>query len=117
MKVRPLTNNLFTAEKISLSGFKTNDSAITLGFRAEDAKIQTKKAQSATNNQISATIYTLELLGDSTMVSFQIADTLISVKAPKDYSAKIGDVVKIQIPISACHLFDTENGTRVEETH
>ena len=100
-----------------MSVFKTNDGSVTLGFRAEDAAIQTMKTETATTNQISATIYTLELLGDSTMVSFQIANSLISVKAPKDYSAKIGDIVKIQIPISACHLFDTENGTRVEETH
>ena len=112
-----ITNNQFKAEKINLSGFKTNDGSVTLGFRAEDAAIQTMKTETATTNQISATIYTLELLGDSTMVSFQIANSLISVKAPKDYSAKIGDVVKIQIPISACHLFHTENGTRVEETH
>ena len=112
-----ITNNLFKAEKINLSGFKTNDGSVTLGFRAEDAAIQTMKTETATTNQISATIYTLELLGDSTMVSFQIANSLVSVKAPKDYSAKIGDVVKIQIPISACHLFDTENGTRIEETH
>ena len=112
-----ITNNLFKAEKINLSGFKTDDGYVTLGFRAEDAAIQTMKTETATTNHISATIYTLELLGDSTMVSFQIANSLVSVKAPKDYSAKIGDVVKIQIPISACHLFDTENGTRVEETH
>ena len=110
-----IINNQFNAENISLNGFKTNDGAITLGFRAEDAEIQTKETKSATNNQISAPIYTLELLGDSTMVSFQIADSLISVKAPKDYSAKIGDVVNIQIPIRACHLFNTENGTRIKE--
>ncbi|MDC0395109.1 TOBE domain-containing protein [Alphaproteobacteria bacterium] len=111
-----IINNQFKAEKISLSGFNANDGAITLGFRAEDAAIQTKETKSATTNQISATIYTLELLGDSTMVSFQIADSLISVKASKDYSAKIGDVVNIDIPISACHLFNTENGSRIEET-
>ncbi|MEK9532219.1 MAG: ABC transporter ATP-binding protein [Alphaproteobacteria bacterium] len=111
-----IINNQFNAENISISGFKTNDGAITLGFRAEDATIQTKETQSETNNQISAPIYTLELLGDSTMVSFQIADSLISVKAPKDYSAKIGDLVNIQIPIRACHLFNTENGKRIKET-
>ncbi len=111
-----IINNQFNAENISMSGFKINDGAITLGFRAEDATIQTKETQSETNNQISAPIYTLELLGDSTMVSFQLADSLISVKAPKDYSAKIGDLVNIQIPIRACHLFNTENGKRIKET-
>jgi multiple sugar transport system ATP-binding protein len=110
-----IINNQFKAENISLSGFKTNDGAITLGFRAEDAAIQTKETKSATNNQITAPIYTLELLGDSTMVSFQIADSLISVKASKDYSAKIGDVVNIEIPINACHLFNTESGIRIKE--
>ena len=41
------------------------------------------------------------------MISFQISGTLISVKAAKDYSAKIGDIVTINIANSACHLFNT----------
>ena len=67
-----IINNQFKAENISLSGFKTNDGAITLGFRAEDAAIQTKETKPATNNQITAPIYTLELLGDSTMSPFRL---------------------------------------------
>ena len=35
------------------------------------------------SNEFSSAIYSIELLGDSTMISFQISDTLISVKAAK----------------------------------
>ena len=111
-----ITKNYFKAENINLNGFKANEGAVTLGFRAEDALIKENKSKATSSNLISATIYTLELLGDSTMVSFQIAGSLISIKAPKDYIAKIGDVVDIQIPINACHLFETESGLRIEET-
>ena len=49
------------------------------------------------------------------MISFQISGTLISVKAAKDYSAKIGDIVTINIANSACHLFNTDTGTLIKE--
>ena len=111
-----ITKNNFKAENIILDGFKATEGPVTLGFRAEDAFIKENKSKATSSNLISASIYTLELLGDSTMVSFQIAGSLISIKAPKDYIAKIGDVVDIQIPINACHLFDTESGLRIEET-
>ena len=111
-----ITKNNFKAENIILDGFKATEGPVTLGFRAEDAFIKENKSKATSSNLISASIYTLELLGDSTMVSFQIAGSLISIKAPKDYIAKIGDVVDIQIPINACHLFETESGLRIEET-
>ena len=111
-----ITKNNFKAENIILDGFKATEGPVTLGFRAEDAFIKENKSKATSSNLISASIYTLELLGDSTMVSFQIAGSLISIKAPKDYIAKIGDVVDIQIPINACHLFNTESGLRIEET-
>ena len=72
-----------------------------------------KKSQNS--NEFSSAIYSIELLGDSTMISFQISGTLISVKAAKDYSAKIGDIVTINIANSACHLFNTDTGTLIKE--
>ncbi len=63
--------------------------------------------------EINAPIYTLELLGDATMVSVRIGGALVSVKADKSFRAEIDDPVSIQVHKDHCHLFDTASGARV----
>lgn len=110
-----IKNNTFESGSIRLDRFKIDDGDVTVGFRAEDAIIQTTKTKPKNSNEFSSAIYSIELLGDSTMISFQISGTLISVKAAKDYSAKIGDIVTINIANSACHLFNTNTGMLIKE--
>ena len=99
----------FTAEHVSLEGLHIADGQITLGFRAEDAAVVKN------GGQINAPIYTMELLGDATMISVRIAGALVSVKADKTFRAEIGDVVSISVPSSACHLFDSATGARIAD--
>ena len=80
----------------------------TLGFRAEDASVV------ESGGQIDAPIYTLELLGDATMVSVRIAGALVSVRADKSFRAAIGDMVSISVPKEICHLFDGTSGARIK---
>jgi multiple sugar transport system ATP-binding protein len=84
------------------------DGKVTLGFRAEDSEV------TDSGGQINAPIYTLELLGDATMVSVRIGGALVSAKADKTYRAEIGDMVSIRIPPEHCHLFDTATGARID---
>lgn len=102
-----VANGVFTAENTSLGGLAAADGAVTLGFRAEDAQVVPD------GGQINAPIYTLEMLGDATMVTVRIDGALVSVKTDKNYRAEIDDMVSIQVPIDHCHLFDTETGARV----
>ncbi len=97
----------FTAENMQISGLDAPDGPLTLGFRAEDAQVVAGSAQ------INAPIYTMELLGDATMVSVRINGALVSVKADKTYRAGIDDQVSIHIPTEHCHLFDAETGARL----
>ena len=97
----------FTAEHVSLEGLRIADGQMILGFRAEDAAVVEN------GGQINAPIYTMELLGDATMISVRIGGALVSVKADKTFRAEIGDVVSISVPSSACHLFDTSTGMRI----
>ena len=83
----------------------TPDGEVTLGFRAEDAGVV------GTGGQLNAAIYTMELLGDATMVSVRIGGSLVSVKADKSYRAEISDSVSISVPQQQCHLFDATTGT------
>ena len=77
---------------------------VTLGFRAEDATL------AAEGGQIAAPIYSVELLGEATMISMRVGGELVSIKTTKDYRAEIGDAVRVTIPAAACHLFDRSTG-------
>jgi multiple sugar transport system ATP-binding protein len=63
--------------------------------------------------QIVAPIYTLELLGDATMITVRAGGALVSVKAHKDFRAGIGDRAAIRLAPELCHLFDAESGARL----
>ena len=103
-----LSNGVFQGEGIRVEGLPANVSGnITLGFRAEDAEIVEG------NGQISAPMYSIELLGEASMITWRLGGALISIKTNKDYRAEIGDVVDARIPAGICHLFDTATGERV----
>ncbi len=97
----------FRASNVEISGLNAPDGKITLGFRAEDATVV------EAGGQINAPIYTMELLGEATMVSVRIDGALVSVKADKNYRTDIGDQVSITVPTEHCHLFDAQTGERV----
>ena len=100
-------NKKFTADLTSVSGLDVENSKVTLGFRAEDASV------AKSGGQINAPIYTLEILGDATMVTVKIGQSLVSIKTEKDYRANIEDYVSIHIPSKKCHLFDHKTGDRI----
>ncbi|MEM6727188.1 MAG: ABC transporter ATP-binding protein [Pseudomonadota bacterium] len=102
-----LKDGTFTAEGISIPGLKGPDGAVTLGFRAEDAEVVAK------DGHLESAVYSMELLGDATMVSVRTAGALLSVKANKDYRTEIGDNVAVSIPAAICHLFDAKDGERL----
>lgn len=103
-----LSNGTFTGEGIRVTGLPSTVSGdVTLGFRAEDAAIVDK------GGEISAPVYSIELLGEASMISYRLGDALVSVKAAKDYRAAIGSTVDANVPASICHLFDTKTGARI----
>jgi multiple sugar transport system ATP-binding protein len=104
-----IKGDVFTSQGIRIEGLPHSaNGAVTLGFRAEDASL------ASTGGQIEAPIYTVELLGEATMLSMRVAGELVSIKVGKDYRGDIGDVARIAIPASACHLFDQASGARIE---
>jgi len=98
----------FRCENVEIPGLDVADGRVTLGFRAEDAE-KTVDGQ----GQINAPIYTMELLGDATMVSVRVDGALVSVKADKAFRAQIRDTVSISVPATICHLFDADTGVRL----
>ncbi|MEL7100297.1 MAG: ATP-binding cassette domain-containing protein, partial [Pseudomonadota bacterium] len=102
-----MSGGTFTGDNVSISGLTGPDGAVTLGFRAEDASVASDEAQ------ITAPLYTIELLGDATMLTVRAGGSLVSVKAPKEFRAEIGDTVSFAVPAGIVHLFDASSGQRV----
>lgn len=103
-----LKSGVFTGDNVQINGLKGADGPVILGFRAEDAAINSGEAN------ISAPAYTMELLGDQTLIAVRAGGTLVSVKAHKEFRAAIGEEVTIAVPTAACHLFDRQTGKRIE---
>ena len=103
-----LRGGTFEGDGIRVEGLREDRSgAVTLGFRAEDAEL------AATGGQIAAPMYSIELLGEASMITWRLGEALVSVKTTKDYRAEIGEVVEASVPAAICHLFDTRTGERI----
>ena len=102
-----IADGTFRAPGITVAGLRTDvRGPVTLGFRAEDAALSDV-------GQISAPVYTMELLGEATMITVRIGPDIAAVKAAKDVRARIGETAHIAVPATACHLFDHATGQRI----
>ncbi|MEO1744997.1 MAG: ABC transporter ATP-binding protein [Pseudomonadota bacterium] len=105
-----LKGGVFSGENVTVKGIKSkHEGKVTLGFRAEDAAVANGKAA-----QITASVYSMELLGDASMVTMHAGGSMVAVKADKDYFANIGSEVRASVPASICHLFDQSTGMRID---
>jgi multiple sugar transport system ATP-binding protein len=103
-----IANGVFEAAGARVTGLPAHLSGpITLGFRAEDATIV------PADGEIAAPIYSIELLGEASMIAYRIGDALVAVKAPKEYRADIGTTVHAAVPPAICHLFESGSGKRI----
>ncbi len=103
-----ITDGTFRGASVEIAGLDAPDGPVTLGFRAEDASLADQ------GGQITAPIYTIELLGDATMLTVRAGGQLVSVKTAKDYRAEIGDSVSFAVPSDICHLFNKDTGARTD---
>ena len=103
-----IESGVFRTENMEVSGLSTTPSGrVTLGFRAEDAYL------ADANSQINAAVYSMELLGEASMVTMRVGGAIVAIKADKDFDTDIGNSVNAAVPASICHLFDIETGDRL----
>jgi multiple sugar transport system ATP-binding protein len=82
--------------------------AVTLGVRAEDASLC-----AADEGQLSADVFTFELLGDATMASVKLGANLLTIKAPKDTRLQMGERIGIRLNTQRLYWFDAQSGQRI----
>jgi multiple sugar transport system ATP-binding protein len=103
-----LTGGVFATAGLNIADLQAPHSGpVTIGFRAEDARLDDASAQ------FRGPIYAVELLGDATMVSFRIGTTLVSVRTDKSFRAAIGDAAGFYVEPARCHLYRRDNGLRI----
>ncbi len=105
-----ISNGIFSGENVKIEGLnKEHSGDITLGFRAEDASIV------ESGGEISGAAFSVELLGDATMVSIRAGGEIVSVKSEKNYYAEIGSTVIAHVPANLCLLFNEETGEMIDD--
>ncbi len=104
-----ISNGIFSGENVKIEGLnKEHSGDITLGFRAEDASIV------ESGGEISGAAFSVELLGDATMISIRAGGEIVSVKSEKNYYAEIGSTVMSHVPANLCLLFNEETGEMID---
>ncbi len=98
-----IRNKISISQDLKFSKISIKDGKYTLGFRAEDASIE------KTGN-FTGPIYSIELLGDSTIVTLKIKNNLLHIKTSNNFFSKIGEIVSVKIPNNLCHFFDSKTG-------
>jgi multiple sugar transport system ATP-binding protein len=81
-----------------------------VGVRPEDCRIADDASRDA---QIEGRIYTVELIGDHTLVTLDLGGQMLTVKGPKDFERADGARLKIAFAPTAAYVFDEANGARV----
>jgi multiple sugar transport system ATP-binding protein len=81
---------------------------VTAGIRPEDCTLT-----SPSNGKMSAHVYSLELMGDHTLVTCRIGDNHVIVKADKLAQHGMDDRIGITFQDAAVFLFDSDTGERI----
>jgi multiple sugar transport system ATP-binding protein len=103
-----ITDGVFSGPNTRITGFRGVSGPVTLGFRAEDAVVAQGGA-----GEIAAPIYSVEMLGDATMVTVRAGESLLAVKTSKSFRASIGDPIGFRVKLRDCHLFEGQSGSRL----
>ena len=82
---------------------------VVLGFRPEDARITREERES-----FAASVYSTEMPGNETIVTFRIGGTHVVIKAGKEFQAAPDTPVRIAPDPHMIRLFDQSDGKRLE---
>lgn len=89
----------------AVNGSRAN---VILGVRPEDGNIVAEDTGALEGN-----VFATELIGDHTLVTVSTAEDSVTVKASKDFQARVGQRVGIALTPGRIFLFDAANGQRI----
>ena len=97
---------------LRVGGFgKANVPKAVLGARPEDVSVV---AANADNANLTAPIYSVELTGESTLVSVHAGDRLVTMRADKNFVGDFDQPIGVHVAPERAFLFDRESENRVD---
>jgi multiple sugar transport system ATP-binding protein len=94
------------AGKVAIPGFAHRGKA-KLGFRPEHAEL----VEPSTAGALAGEIYVVEPLGNETLVTIKVGDSLLNIRQPADFAQPMGTRCAVKPAARHLHLFDAETGT------
>jgi multiple sugar transport system ATP-binding protein len=105
-------NGVFESPGLRVEGFgRAEIPGAVLGVRPED--VHAVGADEPGANMV-APIYSAELTGDSTLVSVQAGERLMTMRADKNYAGTIDQTIGVKVAGERAFLFDRESQNRVD---
>lgn len=103
-----MQDGVFSASGIKVSGLPAvHDGQVTLGVRPEDCSV------GGDNPQLKGQVYGVEPTGDMTFLTIKSDDTLIEIKADRDYRSELDVLEDVSFDPQRLYLFDTASGERL----
>jgi multiple sugar transport system ATP-binding protein len=104
-----LENGTFVSGKIRVAGVGGGTrEGVVLGIRPEDVSVAT-----AGTGLFDLEVYTVELTGESILVTARTGKTQLTAHADRHYRCGIGDTVSITFDTSRVYLFDEKTEARI----
>jgi len=104
-----VANGVFEGKGARIAGLHAPDAAaVTLGVRPEDLTVC-----GATDGQVGGEVFSVELTGDSSLLSVRVDSVLVMARVDKDFTAEIGAKVWLKANPTRCFLFDTRTEARI----
>ncbi|HSR71405.1 MAG TPA: hypothetical protein VLL72_03390, partial [Kiloniellales bacterium] len=105
-------NGVFEGRGIRVEGLgRAGVPHAVLGVRAEDAQVLSDGEAGA---NLTAPIYSVELMGESCLVTLATEGGLLTMRADKNFTGEIDHVVGARLSPEAVFLFDKTNDARVD---
>ena len=104
-----LDNGAFVKQGIKIrTGIFGSCPSVVLGVRPEDGEIVGEQSAS-----VQGEVFATELIGDHSLVTVTTGEDSITVKAPKDFHANVGDRVGVRFFGERQYLFEKSTGRRI----
>ena len=102
----------FSGPGVEVSGVaRGNHRQVIMGVRPEDLSI----VANAEEAHFTASIFTVELTGESTLVTVRVHDEFVALRADKDFAADIDSDAHVRITPEKTFLFDSASDLRIRE--
>jgi multiple sugar transport system ATP-binding protein len=104
-----LADDVFQAPSVRVTTSRSSDAAdVILGVRPEDCTLV-----DLSRAQLEGRIYSIELIGDHTLVTLKAGEQEVVVKAPNTFSAEMGSSIGLSFDTERVYLFRAASGERI----